>query len=135
MRPYLIVAAAAALLAACGDGSGGGSAQRDTVWAAGSSTVFPFTTRVAENFAQRTGGTAPRVESLGTGGGIAAFCAGVGTQTPDIANASRRMKASEFDQCVANGVTDIIEIQIGYDGIVIATARDGADFAFTGGDL
>ena len=135
MRPYLIVAAAAALLAACGDGSGGGSAPRDTVWAAGSSTVFPFTTRVAENFAQRTGGTAPRVESLGTGGGIAAFCAGVGTQTPDIANASRRMKASEFDQCAENGVTDIIEIQIGYDGIVIATARDGADFAFTGGDL
>ncbi|MFT4956497.1 MAG: phosphate transport system substrate-binding protein [Brevundimonas sp.] len=135
MRPYLIVAAAAALLAACGDGSGGAGAQRDTVWAAGSSTVFPFTTRVAENFAQRSGGVAPRVESLGTGGGIAAFCAGVGTQTPDIANASRRMKASEFDQCVANGVTDIIEIQIGYDGIVIATARDGADFAFEGGDL
>lgn len=135
MRPYLIVAAAAALLAACGDGSGGAGAQRDTVWAAGSSTVFPFTTRVAENFAQRTGGTAPRVESLGTGGGIAAFCAGVGTQTPDIANASRRMKASEFDQCVANGVTDIIEIQIGYDGIVIATARDGADFAFSDSDL
>jgi phosphate transport system substrate-binding protein len=135
MRPYLIAVAAAALVAACGDGSGGAGAQRDTVWAAGSSTVFPFTTRVAENYAQRSGGVAPRVESLGTGGGIAAFCAGVGTQTPDIANASRRMKASEFDQCVANGVTDIIEIQIGYDGIVIATARDGADFAFEGGDL
>ncbi|MFN3815346.1 substrate-binding domain-containing protein [Brevundimonas sp.] len=136
MRSYLIVAAAAALLAGCGDGAGGGAgAQRDTVWVAGSSTVFPFTTRVAENFAQRSGGVAPRVESLGTGGGIAAFCAGVGQQTPDIANASRRMKASEFDQCVANGVTDIIEIMIGYDGIVIATARDGADFAFTGGDL
>jgi len=134
MRPYLIAVAAAALVAACGDGSGGAGAQRDTVWAAGSSTVFPFTTRVAENYAQRSGGVAPRVESLGTGGGIAAFCAGVGTQTPDIANASRRMK-SEFDQCVANGVTDIIEIQIGYDGIVIATARDGADFAFEGGDL
>ncbi|MFN3537157.1 MAG: substrate-binding domain-containing protein, partial [Brevundimonas sp.] len=136
MRSYLIVAAAAALLAGCGDGAGGGAgAQRDTVWVAGSSTVFPFTTRVAENFAQRSGGVAPRVEALGTGGGIAAFCGGVGQQTPDIANASRRMKASEFDQCVANGVTDIIEIMIGYDGIVIATARDGADFAFTGGDL
>lgn len=136
MKPYLIAAAAAALLAACGDNAGGGaSAQRDTVWAAGSSTVFPFTTRVAENFAQRTGGTAPRVESLGTGGGIAAFCAGVGPQTPDIANASRRMKASEFDRCVENGVTEIIEIMIGYDGIVVATARNGADFAFQGGDL
>lgn len=132
MKPYLI-AAAAALVAACGDG--GATAQRDTVWAAGSSTVFPFTTRVAENFAQRTGGVAPRVESLGTGGGIAAFCAGVGPQTPDIANASRRMKASEFDRCAENGVTDITEIMIGYDGIVIATARDGADFAFEGGDL
>ena len=134
MRPYLIAAAAAALLAACGDG-GGAAAGRDAVWAAGSSTVFPFSTRVAENFAQRTGGPAPRVESLGTGGGIAAFCAGVGPQTPDIANASRRMKASEFDRCAENGVTDIIEIMIGYDGIVIATARDGADFAFDGGDL
>lgn len=134
MKPYLIAAAGAALLAACGDG-GGAAAGRDAVWAAGSSTVFPFTTRVAENFAQRTGGVAPRVESLGTGGGIAAFCAGVGPQTPDIANASRRMKASEFDRCVENGVTDIIEIMIGYDGIVIATARDGADFAFTGGDI
>ncbi len=134
MKPYLIAAAAAALLAACGDG-GGAAAGRDAVWAAGSSTVFPFSTRVAENFAQRTGGPAPRVESLGTGGGIAAFCAGVGPQTPDIANASRRMKASEFDRCAENGVTDIIEIMIGYDGIVIATARDGADFAFDGGDL
>jgi phosphate transport system substrate-binding protein len=137
MKKLIIAAgAAAALLAGCGEGAGGATGGgRDAVWAAGSSTVFPFTTRVAENFARRAGGAAPRVESLGTGGGIAAFCAGVGAQTPDIANASRPMKASEFDACVANGVTDIIEIQIGFDGIVVATARSGADYALQGADL
>ncbi|MBO9501314.1 substrate-binding domain-containing protein [Brevundimonas sp. A19_0] len=130
----LTVAAVSALaLAACGDQ--GGSGTREGIWAAGSSTVFPFTTRVAENFARNTGGAMPRVESLGTGGGIQAFCQGVGPQTPDIANASRRMKPSEYDLCAQNGVTEIIEIKIGFDGLVIATARDGADFAFQGADL
>ncbi|RZJ83016.1 MAG: phosphate ABC transporter substrate-binding protein, partial [Brevundimonas sp.] len=95
-----------------------------------SSTVFPFATRVAENFARTSGGAAPRVESLGTGGGIQAFCQGVGPSTPDIANASRQMKASEFELCRTNGVTDIVEIKIGYDGIVIATARTGNSFNF-----
>lgn len=136
MKKMLIAAAALALTAGCGESGGGaGQGARQAIWAAGSSTVFPFATRVAENFARRTGGTAPRVESLGTGGGIQQFCAGVGANTPDIANASRRMKASEFDQCQANGVTDIIEIKIGYDGIVVATAIDGADFDFQGSDL
>jgi phosphate transport system substrate-binding protein len=124
-------------LAACGDnggGSGGGGA-RSGIWAAGSSTVFPFSTRVAENFARTAGGAAPRVESLGTGGGIQAFCQGVGPTTPDIANASRPMKASEFDLCQQNGVTDIVEIQIGFDGIVIATARSGNSFNFELNDL
>jgi phosphate transport system substrate-binding protein len=131
---FLTLAAVSALaLAACGDQ--GGSSTRDGIWAAGSSTVFPFTTRVAENFARNTGGAMPRVESLGTGGGIQAFCQGIGAQTPDIANASRRMKASEFDMCAQNGVTEIIEIKIGFDGLVIATARNGADFAFEGDDL
>ncbi len=130
----LTVAAVSALaLAACGDQ--GGSGTREGIWAAGSSTVFPFTTRVAENFARNTGGAMPRVESLGTGGGIQAFCQGVGPQTPDIANASRRMKQSEYDLCAQNGVTEIIEIKIGFDGLVIATARDGADLAFQGADL
>ena len=130
----LTVAAVSALaLAACGDQ--GGSGTREGIWAAGSSTVFPFTTRVAENFARTTGGAMPRVESLGTGGGIQAFCQGVGAQTPDIANASRRMKQSEYDMCAQNGVTEIIELKIGFDGLVIATALDGADFAFQGSDL
>lgn len=135
MKKMMIVAAAAALLSGCGPTAGAGGVAREAVWAAGSSTVFPFATRVAETFARRTGGAAPRIESLGTGGGIQSFCAGVGPGTPDIANASRRMKASEFDQCQANGVTDIIEIQIGYDGIVVATALDGADFDFRDADL
>ncbi|WP_122468205.1 substrate-binding domain-containing protein [Brevundimonas lutea] len=134
--PLILAVAATALLAACGpQAGGGGQGPRDAIWAAGSSTVFPFTSRVAENFQRTSGGAAPRVESLGTGGGIQAFCSGVGPATPDIANASRPMKASEFDLCAENGVTDIIEIQIGYDGIVVATARDGGDFDFRIQDL
>src|SRR5690606_29483516 len=116
-------------LGACGEGGAPGSqAPRAGIWAAGSSTVFPFATRVAENYARASGGAAPRVEALGTGGGIQAFCKGIGPSTPDIANASRPMKASEFEMCRANGVTDIVEIKIGYDGIVIATDRTGAGF-------
>ncbi|ATQ44534.1 substrate-binding domain-containing protein [Caulobacter mirabilis] len=105
-------------------------AARDYVWAAGSSTVFPFTTRVAENYAKKTGNKAPKVESLGTGGGIKLFCGGTGEGFPDIANASRPMKKSEFDACAAKGVKDIIQIRIGYDGIVVATDKDGADYNF-----
>ncbi len=131
---FLTLAAVSALaLAACGDQ--GGSSTRDGIWAAVSSTVFPFTTRVAENFARNTGGAMPRVEALGTGGGIQAFCRGTGAQTPDVANASRRMKPSEYDMCVSNGVTEIIELKIGFDGLVIATARNGADVNFEGDDL
>jgi phosphate transport system substrate-binding protein len=136
---------AAALLAGCGQGSdsgsGSGSAQGGqggapagpagrAVWAAGSSTVFPFASRVAENYQQKTQRPAPRVESLGTGGGIKAFCNGVGPNTSDVATASRRMKASEFKLCAQNGVTEIIEIPIGYDGVVIATDVRGADYDF-----
>ena len=105
-------------------------AARDYVWAAGSSTVFPFSTRVAENYARKTGAKAPKVESLGTGGGFKAFCGGTGEGFPDIANASRPMKKSEFDACAAKGVKDIIALKIGLDGIVIATDKDGADYNF-----
>lgn len=126
----LLAASVAALsLAACGNGGGeGAGGARTGIWAAGSSTVFPFATRAAENFNRTNGGSAPRVESLGTGGGIKAFCSGIGPTTPDIANASRPMKASEYADCQANGVTQIMELQIGYDGIVIATARTGESF-------
>lgn len=102
---------------------------RDQIRAAGSSTVFPFTTTVAENFARANAGKfkAPIVESIGTGGGIKAFCAGVGTQHPDIANASRAMTKTEFEQCSTNGVKEITEIKIGFDGIVLA-AKKGTNF-------
>ncbi|MBB5747152.1 substrate-binding domain-containing protein [Brevundimonas variabilis] len=135
MTRTLFVASSAAMalvVAACSQGSN----TREGIWAAGSSTVFPFTTRVAENFGRNNpGGATPRVESLGTGGGIQAFCQGIGPSTPDVANASRQMKASEFDLCASNGVTDIIELKIGYDGLVIATARTGADFVLEGSDI
>jgi phosphate transport system substrate-binding protein len=105
-------------------------AARDYVWAAGSSTVFPFATRTAENFAKKTGKKAPKVESLGTGGGIKMFCGGMGEKFPDIANASRPMKKSEFEACKAKGVKDIVEIKIGFDGIVVAMDKKSPDYNF-----
>ena len=137
-RTLLAAASAIALVAlgACGDNQSGGSSNTSGgILAVGSSTVFPFASRVAENFSRTSGGAAPRVESLGTGGGIQRFCEGVGAGTPDIANASRPMKKSEFELCQKNGVTDIVEIKIGFDGIVIATARTGASFDFRLQDL
>lgn len=128
IKKLMACAAAAAMLAGAGSAS---AAPRDYVWAAGSSTVFPFATRVAENFARKTGSKAPKVESLGTGGGIKLFCGGTGEEFPDIANASRPMKKSEFDQCAAKGVRDIVQLKIGYDGIVVAIDKDGPDYAFT----
>jgi phosphate transport system substrate-binding protein len=96
---------------------------RDQIRAAGSSTVFPFSTVVAEQFARGGKFKAPIVESVGTGGGIRLFCAGVGVQHPDIANASRRMTKTEFETCQKNGVTDIVEVKIGFDGIVLASKK------------
>ncbi|MBX7249777.1 MAG: substrate-binding domain-containing protein [Caulobacteraceae bacterium] len=122
--------AVAAAVAASGGATANAQAARDYVWAAGSSTVFPFATRVAENFARKTGKKAPKVESLGTGGGIKLFCGGAGAGFPDIANASRPMKKAEWDACAAHGVRDIIELRVGFDGIVVATDKDGADYNF-----
>jgi phosphate transport system substrate-binding protein len=96
---------------------------RDQIRIVGSSTVYPFSTAVAEQFGRTRGFKTPVVESTGTGGGIKLFCAGVGDQTPDIANASRRMKDSELAACKAAGVGDIVEVKIGYDGIVIAASK------------
>lgn len=102
---------------------------REEIRAVGSSTVYPFTTAVAENFA-KAGGKTPVVESTGTGGGMKLFCAGVGVATPDIANASRPMKKAEYEDCLKNGVKDIIEIKFGLDGIVLANAKSGPDLSF-----
>ncbi|WP_309644950.1 substrate-binding domain-containing protein [Phenylobacterium sp.] len=135
MKPFAYLAVAAVALAACGQKTEGDAAKagpsasgRDQVWAAGSSTVFPFATRVAENVAKSGGGKAAKVESLGTGGGFKLFCSGTGAAYPDIANASRQIKKSEFEQCAANGVTDIVEIKIGFDGIVVANAKGGPTY-------
>jgi phosphate transport system substrate-binding protein len=100
---------------------------RDQIRIVGSSTVYPFTTAVAEQFG-KAGGKTPVVESTGTGGGMKLFCAGVGEATPDIANASRPMKKAEFEDCQKNGVTDIIEIKVGLDGIVLAHAKNAPEF-------
>jgi len=99
---------------------------RDQINIVGSSTVFPFSTTVAERFGKSTDFKTPIVESTGSGGGLKLFCAGAGLETPDIANASRRIKASEVALCAQNGVDDIVEAKIGFDGIVLAnsTASD-----------
>lgn len=121
----LCLAAAAALtLSACDAPGAGGT--RDSIRAVGSSTVYPFAKVVAENFARsHPEFKSPLIESTGTGGGIALFCEGLGPNTPDIVNASRRMKQSEFETCQANGVQDVIEVQVGLDGIAFASAQGG----------
>lgn len=96
---------------------------RDQVRVVGSSTVFPYTQAAAENFANATGMAAPVVESTGTGGGFKVFCEGVGENFADMTGASRAIKKSEYDLCVQNGVTDITELLIGYDGLSIAVSR------------
>ena len=99
------------------------SAARDQIRIVGSSTVYPFSTVVAEQFGRVTSFKTPIVESTGSGGGLKLFCSGVGDDTPDIANASRRIKDSEVSRCEENGVKEIVEIRIGFDGIVLANSR------------
>ncbi|MFC6687538.1 substrate-binding domain-containing protein [Jhaorihella thermophila] len=111
------------------------AAARDQIRIVGSSTVFPFSTAVAEQFGRTTDFKTPVVESTGSGGGMKLFCAGVGQEHPDITNASRRMKAGEFKMCQENGVTEITEAKIGFDGIVIANAMDAPEFDITLGQL
>ncbi len=96
---------------------------RDYVSIVGSSTVYPFATTVAEQFGKSTKFSTPKIESTGSGGGMKLFCAGVGISHPDISNASRRIKKSEYDTCQANGIHDIIEVKIGYDGIILANSK------------
>ncbi|MGD8252935.1 MAG: PstS family phosphate ABC transporter substrate-binding protein [Syntrophobacterales bacterium] len=96
---------------------------RDYISIVGSSTVYPFATVVAEQFGKTTRYKTPKIESTGSGGGLKLFCAGVGVEHPDITNASRRIKQSEIDKCRNNGVTEIVEVKIGYDGIVLANSK------------
>jgi len=129
----LAISIVALALAGCEDqASGGGAGSRDHITAVGSSTVYPFTTIVAEQFVNGTPGTkAPVIESTGTGSGMKLFCEGIGAGHPDIEAASRRMKPSEFKACAANGVTEIMEIQVGLDGIAFAEAKNGPKMTLT----
>jgi len=115
----LAVAATTLILAS------GAAEARDQIQIVGSSTVFPYTQAVAENFANMTGNPSPVVESTGTGGGMQIFCQGVGEGTPDITGASRAMKESEYELCMANGVTSVTEVLLGYDGLSFAVSRNG----------
>lgn len=110
------------------------AAARDQVQIAGSSTVLPYATIVAEAFGENTDFPTPVVQSGGSSAGLKKFCQGTGESTIDIANASRKIKDSEIETCAAAGVKDIIEVRIGYDGIVFASDIDGASFTFTPAD-
>ena len=122
---------AAALAAAMTLGAAQAFAQsRTQIRIVGSSTVFPFSTAVAEQFGRTSNFKTPVIESTGSGGGMKLFCAGVGVEHPDITNASRRIKSSEFETCTKNGVT-ITEVKIGFDGIVLANSKGNAPFQLT----
>ncbi len=110
-------------------------AARDYISAVGSSTVFPFTSTVAEQLGRGTRFKTPKVESTGTGGGMKLFCAGVGVSHPDVSNASRRIKASELEDCRKNGVAEVIEVRIGFDGIVLANAKNSPVYRLSRKDV
>ncbi|MGF1549054.1 MAG: substrate-binding domain-containing protein [Sphingomonadaceae bacterium] len=133
MKTRSITAAAAALFfAACDGGGSGGDVAGQPLQIVGSSTVYPFTKAVAERFAQtHPSFPSPIVESTGTGAGFKQFCQGVGGDHPDIANASRRITRSEIENCGEAGVDEVIEIQIGIDGIAFATSPETAEFELT----
>lgn len=121
-----VALAALALIAATG-----AAEARDQIRVVGSSTVFPFSTAVAERFGKVSKFKTPVVEATGSGGGLKLFCAGVGVGHPDITNSSRRIKASEVEMCNRNGVAGIVEVKIGYDGIVMANSRKTRQFSLS----
>lgn len=135
MLRYSAILLAPLALTACGGGDAAGGG-RDQIRIVGSSTVYPFSTAVAEQFVSKNAGMkAPVVESTGTGAGMKLFCAGVGAKHPDIENASRRIKKSEFEDCKKNGVTDIVELQVGIDGLALIEANNGPKMALTTADI
>ena len=134
MRKLFIFIIAVFFLTAALLPANAGSA-RDYISIVGSSTVYPFATVVAEKFGKTTSFKTPKIESTGSGGGMKLFCAGIGVEHPDITNASRRIKASEFEKCQANGVKDVIEVKIGYDGIVVANSKKSPVMKLTRKDL
>lgn len=127
MLKNLLAATALAAVAV----TAGAAQARDQIRIVGSSTVFPFSTAVAETFGRTSGFKTPVVESTGSGGGLKLFCSGVGVGHPDMTNASRRIKQSEVDRCAENGVKEIIEVKIGYDGIAMGQSKAGPDMKLT----
>ncbi len=125
----------AALAATAALGLSQAASARDYISIVGSSTVYPFATVVAEQFGKTTSFKTPKIESTGSGGGLKLFCQGVGVEHPDITNASRRIKKSEYETCKKNGVTDILEVKIGYDGITVANSKQAPRFKLTRKDL
>ncbi len=132
IRKVLAAAAVATLVAS---GSVGAQAARDYIFIVGSSTVYPFATVVAENFGRSTSFKTPKIESTGSGGGLKLFCAGVGVEHPDITNSSRRIKDTEVKTCAENGVTNVVEIKVGYDGIVMANDKSAPTFNLSRRDI
>ena len=130
MKKVVIAAAVSVALVANAYAAG-----RSTISVVGSSTVYPFATVVAEKFGKKTSYSTPKIESTGSGGGMKLFCNGVGLDTPDITNASRRIKKSEYDKCHANGVNEIIEVHIGFDGIAVANSNKAQQLTLTRKDL
>lgn len=126
MKNKMIILAAALLAF----GTSTAYAARDTIRVVGSSTVYPFTTTVAEQFGKKIGVKTPIVESTGTGGGIKLFCAGTGDEHPDAVNASRAIKDTEMETCVKNGVTPV-EVKIGIDAIVLAMSKEHESMELT----
>ena len=108
---------------------------RNQISVVGSSTVYPFSTVVAENFGRDTGMKTPKIESTGSGGGLKLFCAGIGEGHPDITNSSRAIKGTEAELCAANGVDEIIEVKVGYDGIVLANSKKSPQLSFSLKDI
>lgn len=131
MKSVKLTVSAIAVIAA----TAGMAAARDQVQVSGSSTVLPYATIVAEAFAENTDFAAPVVEGGGSSAGLKQFCEGVGENTVDVANSSRKIKDAEIETCKANGVTNIVEVQFGYDGIVFASDAAGADFVLTPKDV
>ena len=131
---FCVAVMATAVTAACSGTGGTSHDSRDFVRAVGSSTVYPFAMAIGEHVTG-SGQKPPVTESIGTGAGMRLFCAGVGVDSPDIVNASRRIKVSEYHQCVNNGVTDIVELQVGIDGIAFAEAGNGPRMALTPEDI
>ena len=135
MKKLIAALPLAALIAACGQGNSGSSAGAAQLKIVGSSTVYPFTTAIAELFQRANPGTSVIVESTGTGAGMKLFCGGVGSNFPDLTNASRRIKASEYEDCKKNGVNQVIEFPVGIDGLTLIESVNAQPMELTLRDL